>query len=110
MHKKTLPDTVTLVCDLDAICASDRQTHQSLAKRLLFGACQETQALPDGYSFRFPAEEYPALAAYVANERLCCPFFTFELEVTPHQGPVWLRLRGSETIKAFLAAELNAHP
>ncbi len=110
MHKKTLSDTAAFVCDLNAIKTSDRQAHQELAKRLFFEACQETQALPDGYSFRFPAEEYPALVAYVANERLCCPFLTFELEVPPHQGPVWLRLRGSETIKAFLAAELNTYP
>jgi hypothetical protein len=40
--------------------------------------------------------------SFVAEERACCPFFTFELHYEPNLGPIWLRLRGSAEIKALL--------
>ncbi len=70
----------------------------------LIAAAAEVAELPDGYAFRFPAEDpWPArLLAFVQAERRCCPFFTFELVFEPNQGPLWLRLRGSAAIKAFV--------
>ncbi len=45
---------------------------------------------------------------FVAVERRCRPFFTFEVVFEPHDEPLWLRLRGSSAIKAFLAADPDA--
>jgi hypothetical protein len=61
--------------------------------------------LPDGYAFRFadPDAHLAEVMAFIAAERRCCPFLTFEVAFTPHAGPLWLRLRGSEAIKAFVA-------
>ena len=42
------------------------------------------------------------------NERTCCSFFQFELVFELNEGPIWLRLRGAENVKAFIRAKLNA--
>jgi hypothetical protein len=95
-----------LACDLSAIAPQQRAAHESLAKQLLTEAAQETEELADGYAFRFPAEQYLDVAAFIANERLCCPFFTFALEVTADQGPLWLRITGREGVKDILQGAL----
>lgn len=107
MNLTAIQEPTALTCNLEAIRTADRQAHETLAQRLFIQAYQEKRELADGYAFRFTAVEYPALVAYIANERLCCPFFTFELEIAPNQGPVWLRLRGDEMIKAFLKSQFE---
>ncbi len=42
------------------------------------------------------------IAAFIADERLCCPFFHFRLDIEPEQGPIWLQLTGTEDVKPFL--------
>jgi hypothetical protein len=98
-----------IACDPSAIPADARDTHLALAARLVFQDYQERRELPDGYAWRFAAEQYEEVAAYVANERRCCPFFTFTLEVGPAGGPVWLRVTGDDAIKAYLQSELATH-
>jgi len=98
-----------IACDLGAIAAGEREAHQARAARLLFESYQERQELPDGYAWRFDAELYEEVAAYVANERRCCSFFTFALEVAPGGGPVWLRVTGDAAVKAYLRSELAAN-
>ncbi|MBA2392489.1 MAG: hypothetical protein H0V70_07050 [Ktedonobacteraceae bacterium] len=39
---------------------------------------------------------------YIANERLCCPFLHFTVEIEPHGGPFWLRLTGGEGVKEYI--------
>jgi len=75
-----------------------------------FAAVQEISELPDGYAFRFPgdAEWLPRLAAFIAEERHCCPFFTSELVFEPAEGLIWLRLRGRQGVKAFIAEQFLA--
>jgi hypothetical protein len=72
--------------------------------RELFLAVEAVEELPDGYAYRFPGDEKwtARVLDFVAAERRCCPFFTFEVVFTPHDGPLWLRLRGSAAIKAFV--------
>ena len=72
--------------------------------RSLLASYQQVQELEDGYAFQFPGESewIQRVATFVAEERACCPFFTFELQCEPNLGPIWLRLRGSAEIKAIL--------
>jgi len=70
-------------------------------------ALGEVRETPDGFALRFPADEYEAVAKFVARERLCCPFLRFTLEVAPDGGPLWLRLGGPEGVAEFLRAELH---
>lgn len=60
-----------------------------------------------GYALRFPSSAYDQVVAFVTNERRCCPFIRFELDVTAEQGPLTLRLTGRPGVKAVLAAELG---
>ncbi len=96
-----------VACDMTAIAPEQRAFHQARAEHLWFEAAQEIRELPDGYAFRFTADEYSTITEFIANERLCCPFFTFGLEVGSERGPIWLRLTGREGVKEFLRTELN---
>ena len=97
-------DTPVFACDPAAIDAEVRSSHLSAAEQLLRHAAAEVLELPDGFAFRYGAEQYALVTQFIANERLCCPFFTFTLEVTPAQGPLWLHMTGSDEIKAFIRA------
>ena len=95
-----------IACDPAAIDIEVRSTHLSAAEKLLRHDAVEVQELPDGFAFRYPAEQYAQVTQFIANERLCCPFFTFTLEVTPAHGPLWLRITGSDEIKAVIQSAL----
>ena len=97
----------SLACDLTAIPASLREEHVVTAPQL-FALAQEVQELPDGFAIRFENEpgRFMAIANFVQNERLCCPFFHFELDVEPNNGPLWLRLTGGEGVKEILQMTL----
>ena len=100
-----LRQNIPLACDLAAIPAEEREAHELLVKQLFYQPVPKRQELPDGYAFQFRADQYPLVAAFIANERLCCPFFRFTLEVAPAQGSLWLRLTGDEGVKEFIQAE-----
>ena len=75
----------------------------------LFPAVEEIAELPDGYAYRFAGDDQLAsLQEFIAAERRCCPFLTFEIALEPHAGPLWLRMRGSPRVKAFIAEAFNA--
>ena len=98
---------IPLACNLSAIDAECRSQHITSARYLLSNVAQERQELPEGFTFRFMAEDYLLVVEFIANERLCCPFFRFVLEISPAQGPIWLHITGGEAVKAFLQAELS---
>ena len=95
-----------IACDPAAIAAEARETHLSAAERLLRHDATEIKELSDGFAFRYTAEQYSQVTEFIANERLCCPFFTFTLEVTPARGPIWLRITGTDDIKTFIQSAL----
>lgn len=96
-----------IACDLTAIDAGERAQHFLTAEQL-FAAVQQTDELPDGYAFRLPAEHLLNAAHFIANERFCCPFFTFTLQQEANGGPLWLELTGTAEVKQFIAAEFRA--
>jgi mercuric ion transport protein len=94
-----------LACVPGAIPALDRVGHFARARKLFGAAVQQRLALPNGYAFRFEPSHLPALAAFIVNERKCCPFLDFELTTTA--DAVWLRMTGPLGTQAFLEAELG---
>jgi hypothetical protein len=76
----------------------------------IFAAVEGVAELPDGYGYRFSGDgaQLEPLLAFIEAERRCCPFLTFELAFAPHGGPIWLRLRGSPQVKAFIAEAFNS--
>jgi hypothetical protein len=101
-------DAPPLACDMTAIPSAERDHHASVV-RSLFAGVSELRELPNGHAFRLPAEtRYLTLAAeFISRERLCCPFFTFTIEVEPARGPIWLRITGPAGAKEIFAAELG---
>ena len=96
-----------LACDLTAIPADAREEHVITAPQL-FALAQEVRELPDGFAIRFLNEpgRFMAIAEFIENDRLCCPFFNFGVDVEPNGGPLWLRLTGGEGVKEMLQATL----
>lgn len=102
-----LNGTPSLACDLTAIPASVREEHVLTAPQL-FSTAQEVLELLNGFTIRFLNEpgKFMAIARFIENERLCCPFFNFGLEIEPNNGPLWLRLSGGEGVKEILQTTL----
>jgi hypothetical protein len=98
---------VGLVCVPLAIPAQARAQHFVLARDLLNKQAAERADLPDGYAFRFAAGQLLELVRFIDNERKCCPFMTFGLQIGPQDGPVWLQMTGPEGTREVLQAELS---
>ena len=75
----------------------------------LFKEVEQVRELADGYAFRFAgtAAMASSLLQFTLVERSCCPFFTFEFVFEPNEGPLWLRLRGAEGVKEFVASTVG---
>jgi len=104
--KKTKESPFT--CVMDAIAPEERAPHLANAKQL-FNQIEEIRELDNGYSFCFPTEAnvLSALAEFIALERLCCPFFSFTLEIEPYGGSTWLALTGRAGVKPFIQLEIG---
>lgn len=102
------PVEPTFACNLNAIPAEQRDAHIALAREL-FGAVLQMEELLFGYGFRLPndAAFLTKTAEFIANERLCCPFFGFDLRLEPNNGALWLHITGSDGIKPFILAEFG---
>ena len=106
-REDTCRDEMPLACDLGAIEPRSRAGHQARAGHLLRDAALERRETPDGYYFRFHADDFERVVEFIANERLCCPFLRFVLEVHPAKSLLSLQVNGNEQAKAILRAELN---
>jgi hypothetical protein len=94
-------------CDMSALSPERRVAHQEVVGELFGTHLRESDELADGYAFRFDSEQYQLVAAFIDNERLCCPFLTFQLEVAPHRGTVRLRITAPSEAKQFIREELG---
>ncbi len=95
-------------CNMGALTKSERAAHEKLSAALL-GGIQERKELGNGFAFRLPATSLVHAAQWVANERKCCPFFVFRIDVAGNEE-VWLSLTGPEGVKPFIVAELGLDP
>jgi hypothetical protein len=96
-----------LACIPSAIPASERAGHFALARELFHKHAEARSELANGYAFRFGSDALEALTRFVANERKCCPFMSFEITVGPASGPIWLKMTGPAGTRAVLQAELD---
>lgn len=95
-------------CSLTALSTAERAHHKELSAEL-HAAVKEIRELPNGYAFRFSGERrsLAMLSEWVSLERLCCPFFTFQIEAGSETRPVWLRMTGREGVKPFMQSEFG---
>ena len=99
---------VPFICSISALTETQRNRYHELTAKLS-DSRQAVKELGNGYAFRFRAESELILEAaeFIVYERLCCPFFEFELAVEQDTNRLWLRLRGQEGIKEFIRSEFN---
>jgi hypothetical protein len=102
-HERT---EVPVACRWSALSAVQQERQRALYRQLRADV-EEVVELEDGYAFRHSSDRAVllAVAEFVANERLCCPFFEFGITVERDGGPVWLRMRGEGEAKRLLEAE-----
>lgn len=95
-------------CNISVLTKQQRTRTFSLLDKMK-NNIQEVKELTDGYAFRFPmeAQMLMEIGEFITYERLCCPFFDFELAVEREGGPMWLRLKGREGVKDFIRMEFG---
>ena len=98
-----------IACVPDAIDPSERTAHFELARNLLSNCATGRQSLPNGIAFRLPPDSLAAVAKFVANERKCCPFMTFDIKVEPNDGAIVLCMTGPTGTREVVEAELGLH-
>lgn len=96
---------IPLACVPGAIPEGERAAHFALIARLFRERLRQKAALPNGYDYRFDDEDFVDIARFVENERHCCPFLTFSIEIAPESG-LGLRLVGPPGTREFLDVEL----
>lgn len=102
-----MSNSTPIACDLSAIGEEKIEDHKQNAATI-FNAISEVRETAAGYSFRLPAETevIKKAGAFIAKERLCCPFFEFSIRVPSGQQPVWLTLTGREGVKPYIKETL----
>ena len=108
MADMTTSPVSPFMCDMYAIEPANRDRHIATTLEV-FQAAQAVRELPNGYAFRLPNETTLLMKAteFIANERLCCPFLSFTVEIEPEGGPLWLHLTGRDGVKPFIQAEIG---
>jgi hypothetical protein len=99
-----------IACNPNAIPTNMREQWVETGKQV-YAAVQEVQDMPDGYGFRLPADSAMLLKVvqYIANERLCCTFLHFTLEIGSNSEPFWLRLTGGDGVKEYMRSVFTTH-
>lgn len=107
MSDQNQQETV-FACDMMALTPEQRESHSATSKAL-FADVQTVRETTNGYAFRLPPDSsyLPKAADFITFERLCCPFFAFNVEVEAQGGSIWIGLSGDEGIKAFIVDELG---
>jgi hypothetical protein len=87
---------------------AQRESHIQTMTELI-ESVQGVQEVENGYELMFPNETelIIKIADFIANERLCCPFLKFNLQVVSNDEPVSLSLTGPIGTQEFLRAEFN---
>ncbi len=102
-------DAPVFACDLTAIAPDEVERSLALAKRLLLKEAQKRHELPNGYAWRLSADPYSEVCQFIDYDRRCCAMYTHALEVTPANGPIWIRVTtDNDELKASLLAEIAA--
>jgi hypothetical protein len=70
---------------------------------------QSIREVQKGYEFVFPNESQyiSGIAEFITNERLCCPFLDFGLNVKSNDPSISLSLTGPVGTQEFLRAEFE---
>lgn len=95
-------------CDLSAINDEALDSHKKNGKALL-ASTQEVRKVANGYALRLPPDTkiIQQTGVFIARERLCCPFFEFNLTIQAAHDSFWLALSGRENVKQYIETALR---
>jgi hypothetical protein len=99
---------ISLFCNMGVFTPAQREAHVLATTELMQGI-QNVRAIEKGYEFTFPNETafISRIAEFISNERLCCPFLTFALEIRSDSESISLSLTGPIGTQEFLRAEFH---
>ena len=99
--------TTALICNMSVFTPDQREMHIQATMQLVQGI-QSVEAIENGYQFTFPNDTdfISKIAGFISNERLCCPFLKFSLNVR-NSEPISLSLAGPNGTQEFLRAEFG---
>lgn len=96
------------------LCCS-RNLPQDIAYRgsllkALHQSTLERRELEQGFAFRFngDAATERKVFEFIAMERNCCQFLSFQLNLAAQRGSIWLTVEGPDGVKEFAHAEMKA--
>jgi hypothetical protein len=96
-----------IVCVPMAIAPEERGPHRERARRLLLERALLREPQSDGYRLEFQQADLVELARFVDNERRCCPFISFRIDLEPEDGALTLTMSGPPGTREVLDAELD---
>lgn len=98
---------IPLACNMDVFIPEQREAHIQTTMELVQGV-QRVREVENGYELQFPNETgyISKIAEFISNERLCCPFLEFNLNIISNH-PVSLSLTGPVGTQEFLRAEFG---
>ena len=94
-------------CGIEIVPVTAQQERRETIAKHLHDAALQVQELPDGYSFLYPANLFLTVAEFIALEKQCCPFFTFQLTVEHDNGPLEFQITGRDGVKEFIQEEVG---
>lgn len=104
MPKESPPD-IPVACQLTS---PEQAARLDALRATVFAACTEVAETDQGYTFAFDGHVAPQILDFIAGERECCPFLTFDLHLPPAGQTLSLELSGDDEVKAFIAATFMA--
>jgi len=107
----TTASATTFHCNMNALSAAERRSHEELTHKLIAMRTQIVET-EKGYEFQFDptAVSIGELATWAVAESKCCPFFDFHIDLE-HRGTLaCLRLTGGPSIKPFIREEFRVPP
>ena len=100
------PSPLPIACDLGALSSGQRARERTLLAEFkdLLRDPQETEL---GFRVVIPDDPFvlSRLGEFLALERLCCPFLTFDLSIPAERGTMTLHIYGRPGTKSFLRSE-----
>lgn len=77
--------------------------------KVLYESTLERRELERGFAFRFhgDAATERRVFEFIAMERDCCQFLSFQLNLAKQRGSIWLTVEGPDGVKEFARAEMG---
>ena len=96
-----------IYCDLSVFTDEEREHHMQVVQDL-FSKVSEMRESEDGYALRLPDEEgiIMKMADFINDDRKCCAFINFGMEIEAQGKGVWLTLKGNAEVKTAIQGEI----